>query len=129
MFAWQPFCDFKRVGRKNFGVREDALCFSNDELKLSPNYQNLSRLSKFKIEKSLPAKKVNQENASNFYHVSWPISAMDRVEPSFFALVLMTIKYYKLSFGLLKLSNYLWGYQPMGEKYFVTCMKNVYPNP
>lgn len=75
---------------------------------MSLNYhQIVSRLSKFKIEKSLPAKKVNQENASNFYHVSWPISAMDRVEPSFFALVLMIIKYYKLSFGLLKLSNYL----------------------
>ena len=39
-----------------------------------------------------------------FYHVSWPISAMDRVEPSF--CVLTIIKYYKLSFGLLKLNNY-----------------------
>ena len=47
---------------------------------------------------------------------------MDGVEPTFCALVLKTIKYYKLSFGLLKLSNYSWSYQPTRGKHFVTCV-------
>ena len=43
-------------------------------------------------------KKKMQKKVSNFYHVSWPISAMDRVDPSFCVLELITIAFYKLSF-------------------------------
>ena len=50
---------------------------------------------------------------------------MDRVEPGFCVLVFITIKYYKLSFGFLKLSNYSWGYQPMRGEYFVNVIINI----
>ena len=67
----------------------------------SLNYDlSVSPSSIFEKEKSLLTKKKKmQTKASNFYHVSWPISAMDRIDPSFCVLELITIEFYKLSFG------------------------------